>query len=211
MHQMTFSTLNVEKYSKRAPQLMRRGPRFYPRRREAAKPTPAPPSIARSSLILLAVIFFNCYPFPVFAETVKLKAGTFVPAVLAQTLSSEESHTGDTVNYTVGSDVVVDGKTVISAGTLIQATVSYAEEARMIGQPGKMSISFVSTTAVDDQKILLLGSKTYVGEDETTGTVVVGVVLCPLALMNSGDEASVGEGTQGRAIVATNANVEVSN
>ena len=174
---------------------------------------PTLPSIARSSLIplfLLAVIF-SSYPFPVFAETVKLKAGTFVPAVLAQTLSSEETHTGDTVNYTVGSDVIVDGKTVISAGTLIQATVSFAEEARMVGQPGKMSIRFLSTTAVDDQKILLQGSKTYVGDDETTGTVVVGVVLCPLALLNSGDEASVGEGTQRRAIVAANTNVEVSN
>ena len=168
------------------------------------------PSLPFPSLILLAVIF-SSYPFPVFAETVKLKAGTFVPAVLAQTLSSEETHTGDIVNYTVGSDVIVGGKTVISAGTLIQATVSFAEEARMVGQPGKMSIQFVSTTAVDDQKILLQGSKTYVGDDETTGTVVVGVVLCPLALLNSGDEASVGEGTQGRAIVAANTNVEVSN
>lgn len=57
---------------------------------------------------------------------------------------------------------------------------------------------------------MLQGSKTYVGEDETTGTVVVGALLCPLALMNEGGQASAGEGTQGRAIVGTNVDIEVS-
>ncbi len=161
-------------------------------------------------IYLLVASYLLLLSFPAFAEKVTLKAGTFVPVILAQTLSSEEINTGDPVNYKVGADVVVDGKTVIKAGALVHATVSFAESAGMVGQAGKFSVSFINTTAVDEQSVLLQGNKTYVGEDETTGTVVVGVVLCPLALMNEGGQASVGEGTQGRAIVGANIDVEVS-
>ncbi len=161
--------------------------------------------------ILLVIICFQFLSCPVFAETVKLNAGTFVPVLLNQTLSYGDLHTGDFLPCRVGADVVVDDKTVIESNTLVTATVSFAEEPRMGGRAGKLSIYFVNTTAVDGQRVLLQGSKTYVGEDETTGTVVVGVVLCPLALINKGGEATLGEGTQGHAVVATNIDIEVPN
>ena len=46
------------------------------------------------------------------------------------------------------------------------------------------------------------GIKTFEGDDELLGTVVAGAFLCPLALLNEGEEARVGGGMQARAIVA---------
>lgn len=46
----------------------------------------------------------------------------------------------------------------------------------------------------------LFQSKAVAGDDETTGTVVVGVVLCPLALLNEGDKAEIAANAQIRAM-----------
>ena len=161
------------------------------------------------SYLLGAVVLNLLVAVPAMAETVRLKAGTFIPVTLAESLTSESHVTGDSIMFRVANDIVVDGKVVIEGGAMVNGTITFAEKSAMVGQAGKISVAMLNTTAVDGTVVTLQGSKTFEGEDETTGTVVVGVVLCPLALLNSGDEAKVGEGTQGRAIVASNFDIEV--
>lgn len=142
-------------------------------------------------------------------ETVTLKAGVFVPLILSQNVDSEELNSGDEVLFTVASDVAVGRKVVIKAGTLARGSVIHIEERGMVGQAGKVTVGYQQTESVDGQSILLRGQKTWEGDDEAAGTVAAGVILCPLFLMNKGDRAAAGEGTQVRAIVASDYKVKI--
>lgn len=152
------------------------------------------------SMLVSAFIFSSSC----FAEEVTLKANTFVPVILQESISSESLSLGQDVFFTVAGDIDVSGKTVIPAGTTVIASVSDVEETGAIGAAGKIVITFLSTEAVDGTSISLRGTKVIEGKDKTTSSVVVGVVLCPLALLQKGEEASVGQGTQARAMVAQN-------
>ena len=143
------------------------------------------------------------------AEEIILKANTFVPVVLQENISSENLSLGQDVLFTVARDVIVSGKTIISAGTSVIANVSDVEETGAIGAAGKIVITFLNTEAVDGTSISLRGTKVIEGKDKSTSSVVVGVVLCPLALLQKGDEANMGQGTQARAMVAQNTTLEL--
>ncbi len=143
------------------------------------------------------------------AEEIILKANTFVPVVLQENISSENLSLGQDVFFTVAGDINVSGKTVISAGTSVIANVSDVEETGAIGAAGKIVITFLNTEAVDGTTISLRGTKVIQGKDKSTSSVVVGVVLCPLALLQKGDEASMGQGTQARAMVAQNTTLKL--
>lgn len=152
--------------------------------------------------ILLAFIGVFAFMSAAMAEEVTLKANTFVPVVLEETISSERLALGQDVNFSVATDIRASGKIVIEAGALVTATVTSLEEKGSIGAAGKIVISFLSVEAVDGTYVPLRGTKIFEGEDEVTSTVVVGVVLCPLALLNEGESAAAGEGVQARASVA---------
>lgn len=137
------------------------------------------------------------------AETVTLKANTFIPVILTQNISSENLTLGEDVYFSVAYDIKVGKETVIDAGTNVVATVVSLEKKGTIGAGGQVSLTFLSTESVDGTVIPLRGTKVLKGNDETTGTVVVGVVLCPLALLNQGDEAHAGQGLLARAMVAS--------
>ena len=158
------------------------------------------------ALIICFTIIFSTVPS--YANTVKLQTGTFIPLLLAQTIESGTLQNGDDVFFSVAMDIKVNSKTVIQAGTLVTANVTQIQKSGMIGQGGTFTVSFIQTTAIDGQQIMLRGNKTWAGDDETTGTVVVGVVLCPLALLNSGEEAQAGEGAQVRAIVGASYDIK---
>ena len=158
-------------------------------------------------------IFINAFVALLFvtsfakADDLVLKSNTFIPVILQENISSEDLSLGQDILFTVAADVEVSGTTVIESGTTVIATVSDLEEKGSIGAAGKIVISFLNTEAVDGTNIPLRGTKVIEGEDESTSTVVVGVVLCPLALLNEGEEAKVGEGMQARALVAQNTKI----
>ncbi len=56
-------------------------------------------------------------------ETVTIPAGTVVVVRLGETLSSKDSHAGDSFSGSVATPVVVDGKTVIDKGAPARGTV----------------------------------------------------------------------------------------
>src|SRR5579859_4446536 len=71
----------------------------------------------------------------------KLTAGAFVledatpvRLQLKRTVSSADSHAGDTVDFEVLQDVVVNGLVVIPKGTFAFGTVTDAQETRKLGR-----------------------------------------------------------------------------
>lgn len=60
---------------------------------------------------------------PVAEESIRIPAGTTIVVRLGDTLSSKDSHAGDSFAGTVARPVVVDGKTVIREGARARGTV----------------------------------------------------------------------------------------
>jgi len=79
----------------------------------------------------------------------------------------------------------------------------------MAGIPGSVVIAVKSTTAVDGSNIILTGSLTNKADSEVGGTVAVGVILCPLALLNKGDDGTIPVGAQIRSMTMGEFPVEI--
>lgn len=81
-----------------------------------------------------------------------LRAGTLVPLSFNEKVTSKSS----SANITVAQDVKVDGMTVIAAGTPVQNQVTSTRK-RGCGRPGTVSVTFLSTTAVNGEVVRLMG------------------------------------------------------
>jgi hypothetical protein len=142
------------------------------------------------------------------AAQIRLPAGTVVTIAATQRYDSGNTTSGKVVVLSVVSDVQIDGVTVIKGGSGASGTIQDAREAQMLGQGGELSVAINNVQTVDGQSVSVTGSLNARGSDETTGTVV-GAIFCPLFLLNQGDEATIAQGTQGRAITVSEAFITV--
>lgn len=143
------------------------------------------------TLILTFSIVFTV-PQGVFAaKEVKLMAGNLVLVKTTNTLNPSNLHMGDEVTLTVVQDVVVDGNTVIKAGSLALGTVTYSERNGMLGKAGKLGISVNSVKAVDGTDIALSGKMYNEGEDKAALSLGVGLLICLPFLLMKGEKAAI--------------------
>ena len=136
----------------------------------------------------------------VFAETITIPNSTVVPVKTVGQLSSGQLSMGQKVILNVAQDVKIKGKTVIKAGAPVYGSVQESKGGQMAGIAGKLLISLTSTVAVDGTNIALSGSMSNQAKSEVGATVAVGVILCPLALLNTGDDGAIPPGAQQRAM-----------
>jgi hypothetical protein len=130
---------------------------------------------------------------------VKLPGQTLVVVRTTQAIDAEQYKVGSTVILDIAVDVKIDDQVLISAGTPVMAVMDQAETEGMVGSGGEIALSIQSTTAVDGTVVALTGNWRAKGEDEVGGTVAVGLILCPLALLNQGEPAIIIGGAQIRA------------
>lgn len=142
-----------------------------PRPKAAPRPAPAPeaPEAAKPA------------PEPV-VKTVA--AGTTVDVELLDGVSSKTSQAGDTFRGRVAHNVVVDGLTVIPAGTAVTGSVVEAQSLRKIGGKAKLSISFdrldlPSGRTATISATLAQEGKSETGKDAATigGSAAAGALL----------------------------------
>ncbi len=169
----------------------------------------SPSNPARAIVLVGVLLSLWLLPTIASAESVKLKYGTVILLRLNETVTSDSHHVGDMVDLAVATDVVVDGKVVISAGTPAAAEVSHADEAGMIGDAGALAITLVDTKAVDGQRVPLRANLSRKGKDNQIASVAVGVILCPLALLMKGGHAEFASGGQVKAYVQNDLSIQV--
>ena len=145
----------------------------------------------------------------VFAETVTIQNSTVVAVKTVNQLSTAQLSLGQEVILNVAQDVKIKGKTVIQAGAPVYGSVQEVKGSQMAGIAGKIVVSINSTVAVDGTNIALTGSFSNAAKSEVGATVAVGVILCPLALLNKGDEGIIAVGAQQRAMTIGTFEVEV--
>lgn len=144
-----------------------------------------------------------------YAETVTLKSNTVVVVKNNNEISSKTYKTGQEVIFHVAADVKVKGKVVIKAGAPVIGSIQSSQDAEMAGGSGKISVAVQLVETVDGQNVPISGQFVYEGESERGGTVAVGVILCPLVLLNKGEPGLIPVGAQIRALTISETEIEI--
>lgn len=116
-----------------------------------------------------------------------LPAGTPIILQAIQTIAADAITTGSNVEFRVVKDVIVDGKTLIKAGAVSRAQVSFAKKKGYIGIPGEITISDFSVNAVDGTYIPLNATLSSKGEDKIVMAAILTLVCLPFALIKGGE------------------------
>jgi hypothetical protein len=137
-----------------------------------------------------------------------LEDGTPVHLVLSENLSSADAVTGQTVEFEVVDDVIVNGFVVIPHGATAWATVTDAEHKRRMGRAGKLDINIDKVRLADGEKALLRAVKDVKGGTHTGamvgGMVATSLVLLPAAplfLLMHGKDVTIPKGTNITAFI----------
>jgi hypothetical protein len=146
----------------------------------------------------LLALLFSLIPSLIFAAT--LPNSTVVVVKTQEELRASKLKAGQEIIFLTGAPVKVGGKTLIEAGAPVVGLVQDAKGKAMAGIAGRLSVAIQYTTAVDGTTIQLSGQFVSSGDSEVGGTVAVAVILCPLALLNQGEDGIVPAGAQIRAM-----------
>lgn len=161
-----------------------------------------------AAMLMAAAMLFMSFTIP--GEVVVLKAGTPIPMNLMTPLSGNSVRNGQIVDFRVTSDVTVNGKTVIAAGSLAQGQVVKSEKNGLLGKAGELEVAVKSVKAVDGTMIYLSGSSL---SDEGSDKLVVSIVLtlcCLFGFLIKGGKAEIPAGTQCSAFVMSDTEVSVN-
>lgn len=130
------------------------------------------------------------------SDEIVLPDGTEFAVETVEEISSKTAVEGDPLTFKVKEDVTVNGKTLISKGTIAKGIVSNAKKSGRMGKAGTLSIRVESTTSVDGQKVRLRATKGREGDDKTGTTVALVVLFGPLGFLKKGKNAVIKPGTE---------------
>lgn len=139
-------------------------------------------------ILLLTFTLSFCWNF-IAAQKLLLKAGTPISLQLNQSLNSDEAQQGSIVELMVRTDVIVNGKVVLRAGSLAEGWIKevYRGCKRCSTMCAKIVISVQSAQAIDGQRIYLKGIPYTVKGDcrkFDTAKAEIGTVLSARVLNN---------------------------
>lgn len=100
---------------------------------------------------------FGAYEVPL--ELVTVPADTLVKIALSEDVNVKNIKVGDTVQYRVAEDVVLDGMLVFAKGQAGTGTVKKVKQARNFGRNAELEVDFHTTKAMDGTNVT-----THVGE-----------------------------------------------
>jgi len=122
---------------------------------------------------------------------------------LRRNLSSATSKTGDTVDFEVLDDVVVDDVVAIGRGAVAIGTVTQAETKKRMARGGKLDVTIDHVRLTNGDKAALRGVRETSGGGHTgamTGAIVAtGIVVWPAApffLFMHGKDTVIPQGTE---------------
>jgi hypothetical protein len=123
---------------------------------------------------------------------ITLRNGTPIHLKLGKTISSATAHVGDVVDLKVMEEVIVDGISVIPAGSTAIGLVSEAEPKKRMGHGGKLAFSVNFVRLKDDEKAAVRSFQETTGSNNSAGAIL------PLS---SGKEVVFTQGTEFTAYV----------
>jgi hypothetical protein len=123
---------------------------------------------------------------------ITLRNGTPIHLKLGKTMSSATAHVGDVVDLQVTEEVMVDGLSVIPAGSTAIGLVTEAEPKKRMGHGGKLAFTVNFVRLKDDEKAAVRSFQESTGTNNSAGAIL------PLS---SGKEVVFAQGTEFTAYV----------
>ena len=107
------------------------------------------------------------------AAAFALANNTPIRVKLSKTISSATAHAGDAVELEVVEDVIVDGVTVLPAGSKVNGAIAEAEPKKRFGHGGKLAFSVTSMTLADGEQIKVRCYQESSGSSNTSADAVL--------------------------------------
>ncbi len=132
-----------------------------------------------------------------------LTDGTPVRVRLNRNVSSADAKVGDSVDFGVVEDVLVNGAVIIRRGSTVLATVTEAQPKGLMGKSGKLNIALDYVRSILGEKIALRAVKEN-QRDESSGSVgaiATTIITAPLLPFMKGKDVTIPKGTEVTAYV----------
>ena len=141
----------------------------------------------------LAITLLLIFPALLFAQTesreIMIPEGTIVKAVLMQDLNGKEVNVGQTINFELSDNIIMDSRVVLPKGAKITGIVTEAQRSKALGKKGKLSFS-IDYLYLTNGKIVKLRSTIEKNLRGSGGIVATTAILvAPLALLIKGKNA----------------------
>ncbi|HNR65706.1 MAG TPA: hypothetical protein PKJ95_05385 [Atribacterota bacterium] len=130
-------------------------------------------------------IFTVCFPEGrPSTQEVMVPAGTMIPVVLLQKISSKKSHSGDIFEYKVAEDIAYAGSVIIPKDTIARGEVLKAKKASVLLKKGELQLDFKTIEAIDGTNIrLVIGEASE--EENTRLGVAIGAGIAGLIILSN--------------------------
>ena len=141
-------------------------------------------------------------------KQVTIKGGTIVPLESTAKIKAADVNVGQTVDFRVSRDVLVDGIVAIPCGTIAKGTVYEAKRSTAFGTKGRLGIKVRYLTLPSGDNISFASSDIYIqGQNRTALSVVV--FFFTLLPFPCGSKAVMPLGYEFDATVANNTTVTI--
>ena len=102
-----------------------------------------------------------------------LANNTPIRVKLSKTISSATARAGDAVEFEVVEDLIVDGVTVLPAGSKVSGAIAEAEPKKRFGHGGKVAFSITSMMLADGEQIKVRCYQEASGSSNTSSDAVL--------------------------------------
>lgn len=146
-------------------------------------------------------IFNVCFPEgrPDIREII-FPAGTLIPVILMEKISSKKNHDGDIFEYKVAEDIVYAGSVIIPKNTVARGEVLKAKKASVLLKKGKLELDFRTIEALDGTNIRLVMGEASEEENVRLG-VAVGAGIAGLIILSNPIGLAAGALIPGKNII----------
>lgn len=159
---------------------------------------------------LLSFVLFSLF-LSVETGNLALASGAVLPNNTPVTIQSNNYYdasslsVGDSVNFRTVNNIILNGQTVIAAGSPVTATVQKAHKRGRIGTPAEITIGDFYTVSSNGAKVPLTGAVSQKGKSKMGLSIALSVLIIPLFLLMKGKDTAIEQGYQ--TTVYTSGNV----
>ena len=147
--------------------------------------------------------------FAVAQKSVTVKAGTIVPLQSVKQVKAADVNEGETVDFRVITDIVVDNSIAIPKGTIAKGVVNTAKKSSLAGTKGRLVININNLILPSGDHIYFSNTAARIyGKNRTPLAVVTALFVWPCIFI-PGTKAVMPEGYEVQAVVAANTEVKI--
>jgi len=160
-------------------------------------------------IVFIQIITIFSITSPLFADKVKIPERTVIPVKLIQHLKGDQVTVGQSVDFEVARDIIINNFIVIKRGAPAYADITTTEKGGYVSKGGKIGLAIDYCKAIDGSKVYLKSILQKEQESHMGANIAASVIVCPLFLLARGEEAEIPVGTEFKSYVENDVFVAV--